>query len=232
MSVLSSTSTEKGHLRIIFIVPSISTDLEFYKKTFRFGVPLNPLKFTFNIFFFSRLCFSSSLFPHTSITLQALHLHLVLSSGKPNTLISAHFLIGGPLLLPPEPDIPSAIVSHLRRWKHVQGLMQFFCKRWHKRRLKQRYNVRSPSYADSQLKMKVATDYFQWGKNVCTADSPDESLSDDSNLRKNELVNSELSNLISELNLENKLSLNMNLLYDECNTINEMLPLLKEPNSN
>lgn len=47
-----------------------------------------------------------------------------------------------------------------------------------------------------------------------------------------ELVYSELLNLISQLNLENKLSLNMNELYDECNTINEMLPLLKEPNSN
>lgn len=48
-----------------------------------------------------------------------------------------------------------------------------------------------------------------------------------------ELVYSELLNLISELKLENKLFLNMNELYaDEYNTINEMLPLLKEPNSN
>lgn len=47
-----------------------------------------------------------------------------------------------------------------------------------------------------------------------------------------ELVYSKLLNLISELNLEDKFSLNMNELYDECNTINEMMPLLKEPNSN
>ncbi|KAL4153087.1 hypothetical protein QTP88_000920 [Uroleucon formosanum] len=47
-----------------------------------------------------------------------------------------------------------------------------------------------------------------------------------------ELKYSELLNLISELKLENKLFLNMNELYDECNRINEMLPLLKEPNSN
>ncbi|KAL4131748.1 hypothetical protein QTP88_009020 [Uroleucon formosanum] len=47
-----------------------------------------------------------------------------------------------------------------------------------------------------------------------------------------ELKYSELLNLISELKLENKLFLNMNELYDECNRINETLPLLKEPNSN
>jgi len=57
--------------------------------------------------------------------------------GEPNALTPAHFLIGGPLLLPPEPDIPSEIVSHLRRWKHVQGLMQLFWKRWHKEYLPQ-----------------------------------------------------------------------------------------------
>lgn len=47
-----------------------------------------------------------------------------------------------------------------------------------------------------------------------------------------ELKYSELLYLISELKLENKLFLNMNELYDECNRINEMLPLLKETNSN
>ncbi|CAI6377504.1 unnamed protein product [Macrosiphum euphorbiae] len=57
--------------------------------------------------------------------------------GEPNALTPAHFLIGGPLLLPPEPEIPGEIVSNLRRWKHVQGLMQIFWKRWHKEYLPQ-----------------------------------------------------------------------------------------------
>jgi len=57
--------------------------------------------------------------------------------GELNALTPAHFLIGGPLLLPPEPEIPGEIVSNLRRWKHVQGLMQLFWKRWHKEYLPQ-----------------------------------------------------------------------------------------------
>jgi len=57
--------------------------------------------------------------------------------GEPNALTPAHFLIGGPLLLPPEPEIPSEIVSILCRWKHVQGLMQIFWNHWHKEYLPQ-----------------------------------------------------------------------------------------------
>jgi len=57
--------------------------------------------------------------------------------GELNALTPAHFLIGDPLLLPPEPEIPSEIVSNLHRWKHVQGLMQIFWKNWHKEYLPQ-----------------------------------------------------------------------------------------------
>jgi len=57
--------------------------------------------------------------------------------GELNALTPAHFLVGGPLLLPSEPEIPGEIVSNLRRWKHVQGLMQIFWKRWHKEYLPQ-----------------------------------------------------------------------------------------------
>ncbi|XP_050431415.1 uncharacterized protein LOC126839984 [Adelges cooleyi] len=43
----------------------------------------------------------------------------------------AHFLIGGPMMIPPEANIPEEDVQHLRRWRFVQGLMQSFWRRWH-----------------------------------------------------------------------------------------------------
>jgi len=45
-------------------------------------------------------------------------------------LTPAHFLIGGPITLPPEPDLTSQQLSGLRRWKLVQALMQSFWTRW------------------------------------------------------------------------------------------------------
>ncbi|XP_008189774.1 uncharacterized protein LOC103311819 [Acyrthosiphon pisum] len=60
-------------------------------------------------------------------------------SGEPNSLTLAHFFIRGPLLLPPEPEILSEIVSNLRRWKHVQGFMQIFWRCWHKEYLSPRF---------------------------------------------------------------------------------------------
>lgn len=45
-------------------------------------------------------------------------------------LTPAHFLVGGPLLLIPEPDLNSEKVETLRRWSYVQALMQGFWKRW------------------------------------------------------------------------------------------------------
>ncbi|XP_050425489.1 uncharacterized protein LOC126836303 [Adelges cooleyi] len=43
----------------------------------------------------------------------------------------AHFLIGGPMMIPPEANISEEDVQHLRRWRFVQGLMQGFWRRWH-----------------------------------------------------------------------------------------------------
>ncbi|XP_022181238.1 uncharacterized protein LOC111041324 [Myzus persicae] len=45
-------------------------------------------------------------------------------------LTPVHFLIGGPITLPPEPDLTSQQISGLRRWKLVQALMQSFWTRW------------------------------------------------------------------------------------------------------
>ncbi|XP_008181389.1 uncharacterized protein LOC103308916 [Acyrthosiphon pisum] len=56
---------------------------------------------------------------------------------EPNALTPAHFLVGGPLLLPAEPEIPQNEVAHLKRWKFVQGLMQMFWRRWYSEYLPQ-----------------------------------------------------------------------------------------------
>jgi len=45
-------------------------------------------------------------------------------------LTPAHFLIGGPIFLPPEIDITKETANGLRRWKYVQYLMQTFWRRW------------------------------------------------------------------------------------------------------
>jgi len=52
-------------------------------------------------------------------------------------LTPAHFLIGGPMTLPPETDISQENPSSLRRWKYVQFLTQTFWKRWHREYLPQ-----------------------------------------------------------------------------------------------
>ncbi|XP_050066248.1 uncharacterized protein LOC114132630 [Aphis gossypii] len=45
-------------------------------------------------------------------------------------LTPSHFLIGGAMLLPDEPDITKEEPKGLRRWQLVQNLMQTFWKRW------------------------------------------------------------------------------------------------------
>lgn len=46
-------------------------------------------------------------------------------------LTPAHFLIGGPMFLHPEPDLSNENPNRLLKWNAVQGLMQTFWKRWH-----------------------------------------------------------------------------------------------------
>lgn len=58
---------------------------------------------------------------------------LTLMSSDPSeleALTPAHFLIGGPISLPPEADLEGENVNNLRRWKYVQALMQTFWRRW------------------------------------------------------------------------------------------------------
>lgn len=66
--------------------------------------------------------------PLTPLSLDALDLE---------PITPAHFLIGGPLLLVPEPDLSKENIGTLRRWKYVQALMQMFWKRWSKEYLPQ-----------------------------------------------------------------------------------------------
>ncbi|XP_025201851.1 uncharacterized protein LOC112599258 [Melanaphis sacchari] len=66
--------------------------------------------------------------PLTPLSLDALDLE---------PITPAHFLIGGPLLLVPEPDLSKENINALRRWKYVQALMQMFWKRWSKEYLPQ-----------------------------------------------------------------------------------------------
>lgn len=50
---------------------------------------------------------------------------------EPEALTPAHFLVGGPLTLTPELDKLTDEPCNLRRWKHVQFLLQTFWRRWH-----------------------------------------------------------------------------------------------------
>jgi len=55
-------------------------------------------------------------------------------------LTPAHFLVGGNLLLPPEPDCPEVPRNKLQRWKLVCGMAQGFWRRWSKEYLPQLVN--------------------------------------------------------------------------------------------
>jgi len=47
-----------------------------------------------------------------------------------NALTPGHFLIGGPLMLSPEPDVSSIPQSRLKRYQLMRQQMQLFWKRW------------------------------------------------------------------------------------------------------
>ncbi|CAI6362765.1 unnamed protein product [Macrosiphum euphorbiae] len=47
-----------------------------------------------------------------------------------NALTPGHFLIGGPLMLPPEPDVSSIPQNRLKRYSLMRQQMQLFWKRW------------------------------------------------------------------------------------------------------
>lgn len=56
---------------------------------------------------------------------------------EPQALTPGHFLIGGPLLLLPEPNTEYRAIEYLKRWKYVQALMKGFWNRWHREYLPQ-----------------------------------------------------------------------------------------------
>ncbi|XP_073845545.1 uncharacterized protein isoform X1 [Musca autumnalis] len=45
-------------------------------------------------------------------------------------LTPAHFLIGTPILAPPEPDVSDQDESLVNRWKRLKIISQYFCNRW------------------------------------------------------------------------------------------------------
>jgi len=47
-----------------------------------------------------------------------------------NALTPAHFLVGGSLMLPPEPEPPGTPKNLLKRWSLVKGMSQSFWRRW------------------------------------------------------------------------------------------------------
>lgn len=47
-----------------------------------------------------------------------------------DALTPAHFLIGRPITMLPEPDLQTVNLSHLSRWQFIQRLTQQFWKRW------------------------------------------------------------------------------------------------------
>ncbi|XP_059225803.1 uncharacterized protein LOC131997935 [Stomoxys calcitrans] len=54
-----------------------------------------------------------------------------------NPLTPGHFLIGGPILAPPEPNYDTHPESVVNRWQRVKVLQQHFCQRWKSEYLKE-----------------------------------------------------------------------------------------------
>lgn len=54
-----------------------------------------------------------------------------------DVLTPGHFLIGGPILSPPEPEIHEAPESIVNRWQRVKALNQRLCIRWKNEYLKE-----------------------------------------------------------------------------------------------
>lgn len=57
--------------------------------------------------------------------------------GDYSALTPAHFLVGGSLMLPPEPDISTVATNRLKRWKLLTAQTQIFWKRWSREYLPQ-----------------------------------------------------------------------------------------------
>lgn len=100
-----------------------------------------------------------------------------------NALTPAHFLIGGPILLPPEPNLEDETIEHLQRWRYVQALMQGFWSRWHKEYLPQLQirgkwivNKDTLNVGDIVIIKEDCTPPSRWklGKVICTHPGKDD----------------------------------------------------------
>ncbi|XP_023293941.2 uncharacterized protein LOC111677110 [Lucilia cuprina] len=54
-----------------------------------------------------------------------------------NALTPGHFLIGSPLLAPPDPKIENQPISIVNRWQRLRAIQQQFCQRWKTEYLKE-----------------------------------------------------------------------------------------------
>lgn len=54
-----------------------------------------------------------------------------------NALTPGHFLIGSPLLAPPEPKFINQPMSYINRWQRLRSIQQQFCHRWKNEYLKE-----------------------------------------------------------------------------------------------
>ncbi|XP_075162446.1 uncharacterized protein LOC142235098 [Haematobia irritans] len=70
-----------------------------------------------------------------------------------DVLTPGHFLIGGPLLSPPEPQILDAPISIVNRWQRVKAINQNFCLRWKEEYLKE--IIKRNKWKTDELNLKI-----------------------------------------------------------------------------
>ncbi|XP_075162761.1 uncharacterized protein LOC142235393 [Haematobia irritans] len=70
-----------------------------------------------------------------------------------DALTPGHFLVGGPLLAPPEPQINEAPISIINRWQRVKALNQNICIRWKEEYLKEMF--KRSKWKTEKLNLKV-----------------------------------------------------------------------------
>ncbi|XP_075152559.1 uncharacterized protein LOC142226424 [Haematobia irritans] len=70
-----------------------------------------------------------------------------------DALTPGHFLIGGPLLAPPEPQIDEAPISVINRWQRVKAINHNLCVRWKEEYLKEM--LKRNKWKSEQVNLKV-----------------------------------------------------------------------------
>ncbi|XP_075153596.1 uncharacterized protein LOC142227128 [Haematobia irritans] len=70
-----------------------------------------------------------------------------------DALTPGHFLVGGPILSPPEPQINEAPLSIMNRWQRVKAINQNLCMRWKEEYLKEIVKRNKWKTVESNLKV-------------------------------------------------------------------------------